>query len=139
MSAPTPSGPLSAPSLSPRQREAISSLQGALSEGASLALLIGAEGSGKTMCLRSMQAQGLGKYLDRIDGAAIGTGALLLDGTERLSAEAFEEARAELGERRLIEVLAAIGYYISLGCILIATDMELPKGAQRLPRQERVV
>jgi 4-carboxymuconolactone decarboxylase len=57
-----------------------------------------------------------------------------LVGKHQLSAEAFEAARAELGERGVIEVLAAIGYYISLGCILIATDMELPPGAQRLPR-----
>lgn len=57
-----------------------------------------------------------------------------LVGKHQLSAEAFDEARLELGERGLIEVLAAIGYYVSLGCLLIATDMELPEGAQRLPR-----
>jgi 4-carboxymuconolactone decarboxylase len=57
-----------------------------------------------------------------------------LVGQHRLSAEAFEEARAELGERGLIEVLAAIGYYVMIGCVLIATDMEWPAGADRLPR-----
>jgi 4-carboxymuconolactone decarboxylase len=57
-----------------------------------------------------------------------------LVGKHQLSAEAFEEARAELGEPGLIEVLATIGYYIFIGCTLIATDMELPAGAQRLPR-----
>ena len=57
-----------------------------------------------------------------------------LVGKHQLSAEIFEEARAELGERGLIEVLAAMGYYVMIGCVLIATDMELPEGAQRLPR-----
>ena len=57
-----------------------------------------------------------------------------LVGKHQLSAAAFEQARAELGERGLIEVLSAIGYYLMIGCILIATDMELPAGAQRLPR-----
>jgi 4-carboxymuconolactone decarboxylase len=57
-----------------------------------------------------------------------------LVGTHRLSVESFEKARAELGEPVLIEVLTAMGYYIMIGCVLIATDMELPPGAQRLPR-----
>jgi 4-carboxymuconolactone decarboxylase len=57
-----------------------------------------------------------------------------LVGKHQLSAGAFEAARAELGERGVIEVLSAIGYYLMIGCVLIATDMELPAGAQRLPR-----
>jgi 4-carboxymuconolactone decarboxylase len=57
-----------------------------------------------------------------------------LVGHHRLSAEAFEKARAELGEPVLIEVLTAMGYYIMIGCVLIATDMELPAGAERLLR-----
>jgi len=57
-----------------------------------------------------------------------------LVGKHQLSAEVFEAARGELGERALIEVLAAMGYYVMIGCVLIATDMELPEGAQRLPR-----
>jgi len=57
-----------------------------------------------------------------------------LVGKHRLSPEAFEHARAELGDRALVEVLAAMGYYVMIGCVLIATDMELPDGAERLPR-----
>jgi 4-carboxymuconolactone decarboxylase len=57
-----------------------------------------------------------------------------LVGKHQLSAEAFETARAELGEPVLIEALTTMGYYIMIGCVLIATDMELPAGAPRLPR-----
>ncbi len=57
-----------------------------------------------------------------------------LVGKHQLSAEVFEQGRAELGERVLIEVLAAMGYYVMIGCVLIATDMELPPDADRLPR-----
>jgi 4-carboxymuconolactone decarboxylase len=57
-----------------------------------------------------------------------------LVGEHQLSAELFEAGRAELGERGLIEVLAAMGYYLMIGTVLIATDYELPEGAQRLPR-----
>jgi 4-carboxymuconolactone decarboxylase len=57
-----------------------------------------------------------------------------LVGQHRLSAEMFEMARAELSEAVLIEVLTAMGYYIMIGCVLIATDMELPAGGERLPR-----
>ena len=57
-----------------------------------------------------------------------------LVGKHQLPAEAFEAARAELGDRGVIEVLSAIGYYLMIGCVLIATDMELPAGAQRLSR-----
>jgi len=56
-----------------------------------------------------------------------------LVGKHQLSAEIFEQARAELGERVLVEVLAAMGYYVMIGCVLIATDMELPENADRLP------
>ncbi|MBV9577852.1 MAG: carboxymuconolactone decarboxylase family protein, partial [Chloroflexi bacterium] len=42
--------------------------------------------------------------------------------------------QAELGERGLIEVLAAMGYYLMIGCVLMATRMELPAGAEPLPR-----
>jgi 4-carboxymuconolactone decarboxylase len=55
-------------------------------------------------------------------------------GKHRLSAELFEAGRCELGERALIEVLAAMGYYLLIGTVLIATDMEMPEGAERLPR-----
>src|SRR5262249_47623024 len=57
-----------------------------------------------------------------------------LVGGHRLSASTFEAATVELGERGAIEVLAAMGYYLMIGCVLIATDMELPAGAQPLPR-----
>ena len=33
-----------------------------------------------------------------------------------------------------MEVIAAMGYYVMIGCVLIATEMELPQGAERLPR-----
>jgi 4-carboxymuconolactone decarboxylase len=56
-----------------------------------------------------------------------------LVGKHQLSAEMFEQARAELGERDLIEVVAAMGYYVMIGAVLIATDMELPANADRLP------
>jgi 4-carboxymuconolactone decarboxylase len=55
-----------------------------------------------------------------------------LVGQHELSTELFEQGRAELGERGIIEVLAAMGYYLMIGCVLIATDMELPEGAERL-------
>ncbi len=57
-----------------------------------------------------------------------------LVGRHSLSAATFEVARAELGERTLMEVIAAMGYYVMIGCVLIATEMELPEGAERLPR-----
>ena len=57
-----------------------------------------------------------------------------LVGQHHLSPSLFEEARAELGERGLIEVIAAMGYYLMIGCVLIATDMELPPNGERLPR-----
>jgi 4-carboxymuconolactone decarboxylase len=55
-------------------------------------------------------------------------------GGHQVSAQTFDAARRELGERGLIEVIAAMGYYLMIGCVLIATDMELPAGASRLPR-----
>jgi 4-carboxymuconolactone decarboxylase len=57
-----------------------------------------------------------------------------LVGEHQLSAELFEAGRRELGERGLIEVLAAMGYYLMIGTVLIATDYEPPEGAERLPR-----
>ncbi|MBV9895509.1 MAG: hypothetical protein JO020_15200 [Chloroflexi bacterium] len=57
-----------------------------------------------------------------------------LVGRHQLSAETFEAARKQLGDRGIIEVLATMGYYLMIGCVLIATDMELPAGAQRLAR-----
>jgi 4-carboxymuconolactone decarboxylase len=57
-----------------------------------------------------------------------------LVGGHALSAETFDAARAELGEQGLIEVITAMGYYVMIGCVLIATDMELPAGAARLSR-----
>jgi len=71
--------------------------------------------------------------LTRRERVIISVGRELVGG-HQLSAATFEAARAELGERSLIEVLAAMGYYLMIGCVLIATDMELPDGAQRLPR-----
>ena len=71
--------------------------------------------------------------LTRRERVIISVGRELVGG-HQLSAATFEAARGELGERSLVEVLAAMGYYLMIGCVLIATDMELPDGAQPLPR-----
>ena len=45
----------------------------------------------------------------------------------------FAEARAELGERGVIELAALLGYYLMIGCALIATDYPVAPGAPVLP------
>jgi 4-carboxymuconolactone decarboxylase len=57
-----------------------------------------------------------------------------LVGGHRLSTETWAAALAEFGPRGIMEVIAAMGYYLMIGLVLIATDMELPAGAERLPR-----
>jgi 4-carboxymuconolactone decarboxylase len=57
-----------------------------------------------------------------------------LVGGHALSPATFDAAKAEFGEGGLIEVLAAMGYYLMIGVVLIATAMELPEGGQPLPR-----
>lgn len=81
----------------------------------------------------AIRSRGNLSALSRREQVMIAVGRELV-GKRQLSAEVFEQARAELGERVLIEVLAAMGYYVMIGCVLIATDMELPEGADRLPR-----
>jgi 4-carboxymuconolactone decarboxylase len=50
----------------------------------------------------------------------------------------FAEVRAELGDRGVIELAALMGYYVMIGCALIATDYPVAPGAPVLPaRGER--
>jgi len=94
---------------SPRQREAISLLQKALREGIRVILLVGPQGSGKTICLRSLQAQGLGRRVDAVDEAPVGPGALLLDGADMLSPDALERLSTLLSSNAFPCVLAVRG------------------------------
>jgi hypothetical protein len=91
------------------QREAISTLRDAVKERAVPALLIGPEGSGKTACLRALEDEGLGRYAEAIDDASIGRGALLLDGTERLSIAALQQLASALRANPFPCILAARG------------------------------
>ncbi len=104
-----PSEALAVGAPSQPQREAISALRTAVKERARLALLVGPEGSGKTLCLRALEEEGLGQYAEAIDGASIGRGALLLDGAERLSMEALRQLALALGANPFPCVLAARG------------------------------
>ena len=83
--------------------------------------------------IEAIRTRGAVSALSRREQIIINIGRDLVGG-HQLSAELFEEGRSELGERGLIEVLAAMGYYLMIGCVLIATDMELPQGSERLPR-----
>ena len=47
----------------------------------------------------------------------------------------FAAARAEFGERGVIELAALLGYYLMIGCVLIATDYPVAAGAPMLPRR----
>ncbi len=142
--APVASGAPSAPPLSRGQGEAVSSLQAALREGVPLVLLVGAEGSGKTTCLRGLHAKGLGRYLDSVDGAEAGAaGAVLLDGGEGLSAEAFDRLSALVGSHSVPCVLAVRGLAPSIGlqlregdrCLGLYTTDELARAtAEKIPR-----
>ncbi len=91
------------------QGDAIASLSASLADGARLALLIGPEGSGKTLCLKSLEAQGQGSYADGFDAAASGAGTLLLDGAELLLPEAFDRLATLLGTKGFACILAARG------------------------------
>ena len=81
---------------------------------------------------------------------AVGTGAALPAGIEsrveliaRFSRELvgrhtmddalFAGVRSELGDRGVIELAALLGYYLMIGCALIATDYPLAPGTPRLP------
>src|SRR5216683_7102776 len=142
--APIASGAPSAPPLSRRQGEAVSSLQAALREGIRLVLLVGGEGSGKTTCLRALQAHGLGRYVETVDGAEAGAAeTLLLDGGEGLSAEAFDRLSALVGSHSFPCVLAVRGVASSIGlrlrdgdrCVGLYTTDELARATvERIPR-----
>jgi hypothetical protein len=101
--------PVTARCYSPRQREALSLLQKALREGVRVILLVGPQGSGKTMCLRALQAQGLGRCVDAFDDGAVGPGTVLLDSADRLSPDAFERLSTLLSTNAFACVLAARG------------------------------
>jgi len=103
---------------SPRQREAISLLQKALREGVRVMLLVGPQGSGKTICLRSLQAQGLGRCVETVDDAPIGSGALLLDGADMLSPDALERLSTLLSSNAFPCVLAVRGRLLSSRTLL---------------------
>ena len=50
-----------------------------------------------------------------------------------LSQETFDAARAELGEKTLIEIMMTMGYYLMIGCVLIGTAYEPRPNAPLLP------
>jgi 4-carboxymuconolactone decarboxylase len=54
-------------------------------------------------------------------------------GRKRVSQETFDAARAELGEKALIEVLMTMGNYLMIGCVLTAAEMEPSGAAAPLP------
>ena len=83
--------------------------------------------------IEAIRSRGDLSALSRREQAIVTVGRELV-GKHQLSAKTFGQARDELGERVLIEVLAAMGYYVMIGCVLIASDMELPEGGDRLPR-----
>jgi hypothetical protein len=118
MPAPVAAKASAARSYSQPQRKVISALQTALREGAQLILLVGPEGSGKTTCLRSLQAQGLGDCVDTVDGASIGRGTLLLDRAETFSSEAFERLSRLLSSTGSPCILAVRGRAPSSGALL---------------------
>jgi 4-carboxymuconolactone decarboxylase len=82
--------------------------------------------------IEAIRSRGDISALSRREQVIIRIGRELVGG-HQLSMQLFADGRGELGERGLIEVLAAMGYYVMIGCVLIATDMELPEGADRLP------
>ena len=54
-------------------------------------------------------------------------------GRHRMDDALFAETRAELGDRGVIELAALLGYYVMIGCALIATDYPVTPGAPVLP------
>jgi len=56
-----------------------------------------------------------------------------LIGAHRMDEALFAEARAELGERGVVELSALLGYYVMIGCALIATDYPVAPTAAQLP------
>jgi len=141
--APVESSAASAPLLSRRQEEAIARLETSLRQGIRLTLLVGAEGSGKTTCLRALEARGLGRYLDGVVGEPVGAEALLRDGGEGLSAEAFGRLCSLLGSHPFPCALAARGSGPSTALqlrggdrvfALYTTDQLARATAEKIPR-----
>ena len=56
-----------------------------------------------------------------------------LVGRHTMTDELFADTRAELGDRGVIELAALLGYYLMIGCALIATDYPLAADAPVLP------
>ena len=56
-----------------------------------------------------------------------------LVGRHTMNDALFAEVRAEFGDRGAIELAALIGYYLMIGCALIATDYPVSADAPTLP------
>ena len=70
--------------------------------------------------------------LDDAEAVIVRYGRELL-AAHRVSQDTFKAARAQLGERGVIELTATLGYYAMLACTLNATEMAPPADAPRLP------
>lgn len=58
--------------------------------------------------------------------------ALLRD--HKLSDELFDKARAQFGDAGVVELLATVGYYSLMGCVLNGLEIEPPADAPQLPK-----
>ena len=56
-----------------------------------------------------------------------------LVGRHRMDDALFKEAHTELGDRGVIELSALVGYYVMIGCVLIATDYPVAETAAQMP------
>ena len=56
-----------------------------------------------------------------------------LVGRHTMTDALFADTRAELGDRGVIELAALLGYYLMIGCVLIATDYAPAANAAALP------
>ena len=65
--------------------------------------------------------------------ALIARFARTLVGRHTMEDALFADTRTELGDRGVIELSALLGYYLMIGCTLIATDYPVAPGAPMLP------
>ncbi len=56
-----------------------------------------------------------------------------LVGRHQMDDALFADTRTELGDRGVIELAALLGYYLMIGCALIATDYPVSPTAPQLP------